>query len=274
MRSLIALMVCCTAIAWDGTGSDQMHVLSADETVPSCRADVGMLGVLVGVYHGALTPLGAWGRQRGWQAFDSNMDAVSPEWTSPCTLSKLGFPPVTVAWEDLMSAKQSLSGPWLVTCGDAAFDSPSARVLPNELDIRAHWIRETLKMTGEWFSYWPDHPDCEIRQNVEVDLNGDGRPERLLVVSGGITYDIDLVAVGFVDADGAVTEVEVLTEDAWIEYRLRHLRAAIISAADLNGDGYCEVALRINIPDGFIYEIHSLGRDGLQLALRRVSCEH
>ncbi|MBN1458466.1 MAG: hypothetical protein JXA57_02950 [Armatimonadetes bacterium] len=227
-------------------------------------ANGGRQTVVVGICTTDLVPLGVWGKHMGWQPIASSTEAedLPADCTSPCTLFALGLPPRTVALADPIPDMPTLGGAWLAACGETTFASPSVRLLPNELDLRAHWIRETLKMTPHGFSYWPDHPDCKIVQNVEVDLDGDDRPERLLVVRGGTTYNTDLIAVGFVDADGSITKVEVLTDDAWIDYRLRSLRATVIAIADLNGDGYCEVALKININDGVIYEVHSLGKDG------------
>jgi len=224
--------------------------------------------ILVGEANSGVDLIGTWTKEKGWRnASFGDLKELLPqggEWT----LYHLGHAPLTTTsgppelrldergqpwfyYTKLTKRPPHPADRWLAVSGAPSVDRGPVEMLPNQEDLRTHWVRFDAQGQGYW------HRDLKILQNISVDLDGDGKPEQLVTVEEGLTYGVDLI-VGHSQASDGSTGLAILTEEAWRD--LRHfgaLHARIEAIADINGDGRREIGIKLDSYDMCGYEIHT-----------------
>ncbi len=270
------------AVLLPGYREEKREVSAAAEapkTDVSAPAQPPEKPILVGEANWGVRLIGTWTKEKGWRnaSFGDLMELLPQggdlkdllpqggEWT----LYHLGHAPLTTTsgppklhldergqpwfyYTKLTKRPPHPADRWLAVSGAPSVDRGAVEMLPNQEDLRTHWVRFDAQGQGYW------HRDLKILQNISVDLDGDGKPEQLVTVEEGLTYGADLIVCHSPQSSDDWPPLGILTEEAWQDLRSSgRLRAQIGAIADINGDGRREIGIKLDSYDMCGYEIHT-----------------
>jgi hypothetical protein len=251
--------------------------------------------------------VGTWDRKRGWHELTSHrltsdelgdgpvarrLAAEGTTWT----LYRLGQPIVAANsqtaivvpgieedWETAISWSRihaplddmspSLRESCLAISSVRRIDVPTLRLLPPEDNLVDDLVRTALRKLGR-------RPGFKVAQNVVVDLDGDGRTDRLIalelpekpdppVMAFAMTGAMILAMFERSDGDTQTTVVREPTGEPWGPIS----QANILAVVDMNGDGFCEIAIEVYAPDLSAYELYHYDGGQFEMALHWLKAE-
>ena len=230
--------------------------------------------------------VGTWSSASGWRnRREEDLLKLLPQ-GGTWTLYETGRPPVEVTadkprwrrWREgdlqqrsvaagLASRPPVTPGSWLAASGAACVDRRPVHLLPPTEDAVTKAVRQQLTKHHLWQS-----PDAHIQQNISVDLNGDGHDDRLVTVYQGMGTGpggpVDLIVAAIAGRTGA-RHLTVMTEGSWkrVQRLGGFLGAQVVAVGDINGDGRCEVGIRLLSNDYAGLEVHTAVGTGTRRVL-------
>jgi hypothetical protein len=239
--------------------------------------------------------VGTWDRKRGWHELTSHRLSSDELGDGPVarrlaaegttwTLYRLGQPivaansqravvvpadtedvPVEAAifWPRLHAPLDDMSASiresFLAISSVRRIDVPTLRLLPPEDNLVDDLVRTALRKLGK-------RPGFKVTQNVAVDLDADGRTDRLVAVNLGADPDSETLILAMFDRDQGDTQTVVVngsTEEVWH----RPYIANILTVVDMNGDSFCEITIEVYGPDLSAYELYYYDGKQFKVAL-------
>lgn len=204
--------------------------------------------------------VGTYERARGWRQTSGKQFARLLPAGGVWTVYELGVPPGQAVSQRAQPSsdiadyfvaplktnlRDNQPGGWITVYGTDFVDRGDVQVLPATLDKRAEMIRREAHRLGLWKSN-----KAEIKQNISVDLDGDSRMDRVLVIDSGEIGPIYLV-LGAIQTKAGTFRLTAMTqkESQQLTQWCRYFGAEVQAVADLNGDGTREIAVRVNSCD-------------------------
>ena len=151
---------------------------------------------------------------------------------------------------------------WLAVSGAETVDRRPVKMLPNVQDSLVGMIRSDLRKRGMLPS-----GTFRVTQNVEADLDRDGKSERLVTMEFAGTAARTVLAAAYGLGDGRLA-VEVLAETGHTAEDRTMVR--LLAVADINGDRVREVAVLWGIADGMGVDVFTFGRSGFRKVYEEV----
>ncbi len=278
---LLATAGCILGLAAAGIAGVSQHRrprTASDRTVVIGSAIPGYIRETDTSRHSQYVGLaGTWGRKKSWRDLSDGElsdEAVARRLAHKGTvwvLYHIGKPPikVTSATPILVPAVEegtegdrgpSIHAPllwvsgrvedpdlsYLAVSGVGKIDRPSVRLLPADEQWVNDLVRKALRKLGRG-------PEFTVTQNIAVDLDGDGRPDRLVAVSLGHRPLAAMLLAMLDRGHGAVRTVVVRgpVDKVWSDTD----QNVIVAVADINGDGFREIAAEVYGPDLSAYEV-------------------
>jgi len=246
--------------------------------------------VFVGYGGRSIVLTGVWSLRTGWRGTDDPSFGAHLPRSAKWSLYHIGRVPVVTAGGaphtaqersgqryycvDLAASADALAhapgepADWLAVSGPATADRRQVTVLPTTQDSLVEEVRRRLGSPGLWQS-----PHSRVVQNIALDLNGDGRQDRLVTVNNGLFGDSNFIVAAWRPGKRAlrlsvlartVTSREERPDDD------RVLAARVFAVGDVNGDGLAEVAVSWGIPDGNGMDLYQFEPRGFRRVIHAV----
>jgi hypothetical protein len=137
---------------------------------------------------------------------------------------------------------------YLAVSGVGKIDRVSLRLLPPDDKWATDLVRMALRKLGK-------RQDFKVTQNVAVDLDRDGRIDRLVAIEFGGPASAPMVFAMLDRGHGVVQTVVVreAVDKVWGDTSQND----IMAVADIDGDGFREIAVEVYGPDLSAWEVFS-----------------